>query len=763
MGEKIKEFFLERIGTIIFLVILAILMLVGTSRIKKARSNAITYTDNYEAPEKSEWEADLLQAGEYVSIANNGQLELFYNDVKGTIEVKNLADGYVWKSIVDEEIYPKFSKANAQWKANMQSAIHIKYNDLKKRDSGVKEIYAGKDCGYLSAEYIENGVAVTYGFLTPGIYITVEYTIDGDELVVKIPYEKIQELSKFAVSSISVLPYMGACGNDNEGYLFYPDGSGAITTFERVAERAANVKMATYFTYTNRSVTLLNAFDEDLYNRYTGAMPVCGIKNGDNAVFAYVTEGAGNTAVTVYPSGVVVDLNRISFDIFTRNVYNVNMYNISSEGGAQATGGQVQRVDKRLIPEDKVIRYAFLSGEKANYSGMAEVYRDHLIENGLLNMSETADNSKLALKLLMGTTKPGIVYDEYISMTTYDQVIEILEGLKAKGISDVELVLNGWQSNFNDFDTWGPDSHLGGKSGLKKLAEYAGENSGLNVYINTDMVLANSDTSGLDEEKDVAYNGLNTEISASSTDGKYWYFRNPNAIRERNTDFLDKLKKYSSINIAYSDIGCFVYADFNEWHPYIKSEAEKELMNTLADTAQAGRSIASSGQNQYVFQSADYVYNLKDEAFGLSITDYAVPFAQMVLSGRVSYSSESMGNLAYDLQTQKLKWIEFGSAPAFYLTYESALKLRNTGMDQLFSSTFSDWEPVMTEVYAEYRQNFSKIFGVRMTEHKVLGLDYRKVTYENGCAVYINYSDKEAVLEGVNVPAKNYVIIEGGR
>ena len=46
MGEKIKKFFLDRIGTIIFLVIVAILLLVGTGRIKKARSNAITYSDN---------------------------------------------------------------------------------------------------------------------------------------------------------------------------------------------------------------------------------------------------------------------------------------------------------------------------------------------------------------------------------------------------------------------------------------------------------------------------------------------------------------------------------------------------------------------------------------------------------------------------------------------------------------------------------------------------------------------------------------------
>lgn len=49
-----------------------------------------------------------------------------------------------------------------------------------------------------------------------------------------------------------------------------------------------------------------------------------------------------------------------------------------------------------------------------------------------------------------------------------------------------------------------------------------------------------------------------------------------------------------------------------------------------------------------------------------------------------------------------------------------------------------------------------------MTGHEVLGLDHRKVTYENGTTIYINYSETEAVLEGVTVPGKNYVIVSQG-
>ena len=755
----VKDFLLSRLGTIIFLAIVAVLFLIGSSRIKKARQNAITYSNEYEAPEA---DADLQADGEYVSIANNGQLELFYSDVKGAIQIKDLKSGKLYKSIVDEEVFPKLKKSNKQWKAHMQSAITIKYNDLKKRDSGVKEASAGKDCGSLTTEYIENGVRVTYGFLAPGIYITVEYTIEGNELVVRVPYEKIQELSKFAVTTIAVLPYLGACGNENEGYLFYPDGSGAVTSFERVSERSANAKMAVYYTYSNKSVAIENLFYES-YDRYTAAMPVFGIKNGDSAVFGYATAGAANTGINVYPSGVVIDLNRAGFEVYVRNVYNVNMYSISSGDGNTATGGIVQRVDKQMIPEDKEIRYAFLDGDKANYSGMADVYREYLLSSGQLKKTDKVDNTALALRLLMGTTKEGIVFDEYVTMTTFDQAVEILDGLKMQGITDTELILTSWQKGYNDYEYWGPDRHVGGKSGLKTLSDYAAANTGMRVFIESDLAAASSETSGLDREKDVAYNGLNTEVAIKYYDGTYRYLRNPAALRKTNEKMLDKYEKYTGLGVGYCDIGYYAYPDFNEWHPYTKTETVEELKATLADTEAAGKNIAVKGQNQYVFGSADYIYDIKDSNYGLSITDYAVPFVEMVISGLIPYSSGNAGNLSYDLQTQKLQWIEFGSMPMFYLTYESALKLRDTYADTLFSSTWSDWEPVVVDTYREFKENFGTLAGLRMTSHKALSEKSRKITYEDGTVIYLNYSEKDETFDGITIPAKDYVVIGGER
>ena len=757
----VKQFLKERLGTIILLVLVAIFVIWGFASVNKARENAITYDDSYEAPEGN---VDFTDAGRYVSIAKTDSLELFYNEAKGAIQVKNLKNGYLWKSICDNEVY-NLDDLGAQWQAELQSPIIISYNDLKKRDSGVKTIRAGKDAGFLKAEYIENGVAVTYGFLTPGIYITVEYTLDDDQLVVRVPYAKIDEKSKYAVTTIQVLPYFGAAGNEKGGYLFYPDGSGAITAFENVNTRPSNVKMAFFYTYTHKAVAFQNLWS-DSYDQYTAAMPVMGIKNGDNALFATCTKGAENTGVVATPSGYVVDLNRICFEVYTRNVFNVNMYNMSSGVGTTNTGGMVQRVDKNLIAEDKEIRYFFLNGDEANYSGMAKVYRNYLIENGLLN-DAIADGDELALglKLLMGATKEGMIFDEFVTMTDFEQVQEIMQRLSDAGVSNMELVLDGWLSakDYANYNYWGPAGQLGGKGGMKDLNEYLKESgSNANVYLSSQFIYASSNTSGLSEDTDVVYDGLNIEISLENFDGDIYYLLNPLAAYKRNHKFLDKIEKYDLLGVSYDNIGRVAYPDFNQTAPYLKSETVQQFRDLLADTKNADRRIAVNGANQYVYSYADYLWNLREDSFGLSITDYAVPFVQMVVSGMIPYTTEGAGNLSYDLQTQKLKWVEYGALPYFYLTYESALNLRDTDYSTLFSSTYEDWESTVTDTYNEFKTNLSCVYGQQMTEHRVITEDLICVEYANGIRIYINYDNNAATAEGVNVPAKSYVVVGGG-
>lgn len=72
----------------------------------------------------------------------------------------------------------------------------------------------------------------------PVFKMALEYTIDADGFTVRLPANGIRfNESKFQLTNVSILPYMGAGNNAYEGYTFYPDGSGALFAFEDLADQ----------------------------------------------------------------------------------------------------------------------------------------------------------------------------------------------------------------------------------------------------------------------------------------------------------------------------------------------------------------------------------------------------------------------------------------------------------------------------------------------------------------------------------------------
>ncbi len=757
--SKLKDFIKDKIGSIIFLVIVAAFVLWGVSSVNKAKNNAITFSEDYVAPEST---IDLKAEGEYKTVAKSEHAELLYNEAKGSIWLKNLDTGYVWKGICDMDVY-NVKSAGKTWNAYMQSAITITYNDLKNRDAAPKTLYSAKDMGELNTEYIDNGVSVTYGFYKPGIFITVEYALDGDELVVRIPYEKIEERSRYAVTQMELMPFMGAAKNEVGGYLFYPDGAGAITSYDKAGQRPSDVKVAFYYTYANRYVTYDNLANPEERERYTACMPVFGIKNGDNALFAAGTKAEASCGVAVYPSGYIIQLNHAGFLVDLRNVFNVESNVMSTDSGT-TSGGFIQRVDKNIIPEDREFRYFMLSGDKADYSGMAETYRNYLLDEGKLNTSITnVKDMPLNLRLLSGAIKEGMVFKEYIPMTEFADVPKITEDLKSAGINDIDVILTAWQKDGNTYsDYWPAAGKIGGTSGLKKLDSYVSSNSNVNVYLEQDTTWIFDKTKKISESKDVVYDGMGTEISFESFSGVVGYLANPNAVKVRNNALLKKLSKTPNINIAYSTLARFAYPDYNEDYPFSKSQTAEALSDVLADTKNSGRKTAVKGCNMYAFANADYVYDIPEESFGLSITDYSVPFVEMVLSGCIPYSTDGAGNLSYDINYQKLKWIECGSVPYFFLSYESALNLRETNYSDLFSSTYEDWRDDLLAIYSEMKKELGSVYGKRLVSHEYIGEDLVKVGYEDGTNIYINYDTVTRSAEGLEIPAESYKVVKGG-
>lgn len=763
--ENFKRYLRDNRATLIFFGIMIVFVAWGLISVAIAKANAVivSYEDYVAREVTHDPEAVFNTAYNYELVASDDNLELYFDFARATVQVKDKETDFLWKGVVDEEVYDKFRKANAAWKKKMSSSIIVSYNDLEARDGRAAELTHAGDCDYLETKKIENGVEVIYGFTVKGIYVTVQYIIEDGEFAVKIPVNGITEETRYIVNKITVLPFFGAADMYQDGYMLYPDGCGAITLFNNAENRVQSVKEGTWKTYTTNKVSLDYWLITDDYERYNAAMPILGIKNGNNALLGVITQGEANSGITCAPAGRVIDVNRIYFDLHMRNEMDLTAANVTNADGTVSTGRDITRIDKDLLKVDREIRYFFLHDEEANYSGMANAYREYLIEKGELNDAIADDDEyPIALSFLMGTTERQLVSDVYVTMTSFDNLKEIFDDLTANGVKASKTLLTHWVKKDEGYPTYWPvASQLGGKNGLKDFSDYVA-GTGIDVYLDQNLIFGDADEGGFSKVNDVVYSGINVPISAEYNSD--YYLLSPSAVLRMAKDFLDKTADYSNIGIAYANLGIAVYDDYNKDNPSTREDTVDKWKEVLASTKAAGKNAAVDGANQYSYGNADYLYRMPITNYGLTITDYAVPFVQMVVSGLIPYSAGTFetGNLTYDLDIQKLEWIEFGALPYFYLTYEDALKLKDTGLNFLFTSTYSFWRERVIDTYKEFEENFGDTYGEQMISHEVLSEDIKRVEYSNGKIIYLNYSEKEVIIDGVTIPAKGYTVIGKG-
>ena len=91
----------------------------------------------------------------------------------------------------------------------------------------------------MTYEPIENGVRIVYTMPNRGFVITTDYVLGDDYFEVRIPDWGIQETKEFSLVYLDLLPFFGAATDDDEGYMVFPDSSGAIAPFNKTHGRYA--------------------------------------------------------------------------------------------------------------------------------------------------------------------------------------------------------------------------------------------------------------------------------------------------------------------------------------------------------------------------------------------------------------------------------------------------------------------------------------------------------------------------------------------
>ncbi|MBQ7356424.1 MAG: hypothetical protein IJW66_03380 [Clostridia bacterium] len=287
--------------------------------------------------------------------------------------------------------------------------------------------------------------------------VTVNYKLsENGELVVDIPVNSIQFNDEvFAIKQITPLKYFGAADMNEDGYIFFPDGSGTVIEYSDFYFGEDSGKAN-----TNMAVTGKIYGPDYCYTRITGAhreqitMPVWGMtatvnsnaateaKTGSETNkqgFLAVIEKGSSLGTLGVASAPGTHKYAYSYSSFAPFLY--DECDLSQTLSVSGLGSYTMVADGRY-PGSIVTKYTMLVDETlgaiihadggdeyyaASYIGMAVCYRDSLKAAGVLTaLTETYDELPLYIEALgsIDVTKKILSFPVTVStpLTTFDDV-----------------------------------------------------------------------------------------------------------------------------------------------------------------------------------------------------------------------------------------------------------------------------------------------------------------------------------------------------
>ena len=682
---------------------------------------------------------------DYVPVCTGNQYTLSVRAQDQMFVITDTAGTPIWYSAMTPDTYSELEDNSDEWLNYMTSLLSVNYTTKRDTRGNFNSAYSAAADTITTVLRGEDGVRFEFEFTEFAFSLAMEISLQEDRLVVDIPAEDIREDGDCVIYSVEVLPFFAASAKEKnaDGYLVYPDGSGAISYFDRVDDKSAFAQPITLDVYDTLNL-------EDTLNEQkaaTASLPIYGVKINDTAVLAAVTQGSENARINVNSavSNATVPIHRNTFELFYRNDYRIYLSNIKGLTADTVSKTYGTKLDTDLQRIDRQICYFLLRGDDADYSGMAVAYRDYLLREGILSEQKALKDMSLFLTLFMGIKKEGALINSDVTVTSYDDTREICGTLAEQGVSSLNVTLRGWSGGgYGAYPQSGDaNSALGGKSGLAALNDFVGKQTGLTIQLETELLLT-------DKNRHIAVKGTSLPITDVT---EKLFLLSPARVKQRLDTILKKTGKYDNLSLALSTIGTSVYPDYNKTRYGTRGETVKAWETVLADPQVTG----VRGGNLYALSSASYLYDLPDTCSYQQLTDQSIPWYFMIMSGSLPYTTTA-GNRTGDLIRMKLRWAECGAMPYFELTKSSVKDLRDTAYNSLFTSTFANWDEKVVNVYTEMKEKMAPVVSQKMKKHTMLGDQQVLVTYENDYAVLINYADEPFTYDGQTVAAQDYTV-----
>ncbi len=656
----------------------------------------------------------------------------------------------------------------------------------------------------------------------PVFQLALEYLLEDDGFTVRLPARGISfDSSLYKLLSVSVLPYFGAGQLSDGGYTFIPDGAGAIIDFEDVSNATTTVSGDLYGTdYSFHSATggtmetwrmpvygvvsdkAVNAFDDPRF-----------VERAQQGYVAFMTEGDALTRLTSYHGGTLHSYNTVYPTFYPRQVDSYPLAGITVSGGVAT----YEEDAPRSYVGNFTTKYRFLWGDEANYVGMAQKYRDYLIETGTLSRMDVAKVGE-AIPLYINSFGDidskdyilGIPVDTKTTLTTFEQaqtMLSLLKGkvrneedaaavamifdseykgqkisveeaqarldkaLQGRTIDNLNLIYTGW---YNGGMIATPASKLvidrviGGIDAAKELSAFAKENGATLFYdleytfvsktawfdnFDYDTDAAKTVEGAMSEEKQ--YNP--STMSFSSTERE---IISANALQKFYGIIRSRYESLGSGTVSYMSLGGNVHTDHTEDSAINREEAKTLVTEFLKDRKDEAETLLSYG-NAYTWGSADNILSVPLDSSSRLTTTREVPFIGIVLHGCVDFAGPSI-NLSGDYQYNLLKALENGASVSYTLSYDNTSILKSSGYSDYYSIQFSIWFNDLIETYTQINEVMKSVRTSFIVGHDEVEDRIIEVTYDNGVKFLLNYNNTEVTLEnGDTISALGYRWFDG--
>lgn len=575
--------------------------------------------------------------------------------------------------------------------------------------------------------------------------LNLTYKLNDDGLTVECDPKDIQYNELYKPVRIEILPFFGAAGVGQQGYMLIPDGCGAVINFN-------NGKLSTdeYWRYLFGDDNAITA-EETVAPRQELSLPVFALSNENGGFLASIDSGYENAGISADIAGKSNSYNNIFpfFTLFSSDKINISENNSDSNLFIVTS----PEIFAGLIS----ISYHFTNGYTA-YDDFANLYRDLLLKNGTLTQRIEQNRAAVNIEFIgtVGVKKKflGFPYNTLEGVTTYQNAEQILKEL---GIDNVDIkftnALSGgkWQKSASAVKI---SSALGNKKEFEKLKSVSG-NISFAFYASRQKSASKSKSAmsiGGEivrvYEYDLISRLKNTSKSMVQLSAR---------LLDKNAEGVIKSAEKNNIDaLNILDIGYLLSSDFNSKSPMDRNEARSETQDYFKKLSSNIRISVDCG-SIFSLPYASDIWNIPVSNSEYKIFDESVPFYPLVVRGLLPIITEPV-NTADDMQTQFLKTVEIGGELQYSWYYSKAENIQDYTEDY-YNRDYRD-TIAQAKKYAQRLSELRDVTGQSIIiAHERAEADFICVTYECGVRVIINYGNKQASFEGNEIQPQDYIIL----